>query len=80
MELIARAQRDDQPVACAYGCTFEGEVIRAGLLFVRDRVTGAPIEFEDPETRQTYRLTLPDAFVNLSEDGWDIKQDMKVTK
>lgn len=80
MELIARAQRDDQPVACAYGCTVEGGIIRAGLLFVRAGLPDAPIDFEDPETRQAYRLNLPADFVNLDEDGWDTNQEMKGMK
>lgn len=69
LELIARELRAGEPVACAYGCQVTPDGLRAGLLFARAGLTG-PLEFIDPQTQNTYLLTLPPDYLNLDEDGW----------
>ena len=70
MELLARTEREGEAVVCAYGCTREGKAVRAGLLFVAERVLGAEHDFVDPATQESARLRLPENALGLAQDGY----------
>ncbi len=71
MELLTVTQRDGEPVACAYGVEQHGSsTLLAGLLFVRAGLTDTDLLFEDPTTRETRRLRLPQNTLGLPQDGF----------
>lgn len=63
MELIAtRRRKGVGAVAYAYGAALidGGRTLRCGLLFVQ-RGTARTLTFQDPQTKNTYRVRLPDS-------------------
>ena len=77
MELSSRLKRGGDPVACAYGCSVNADKsIRAGLLFVAGNVKGA-LHMTNPLTGQTFLVTLPPEFEDLTEPGWDMNKLLK---
>lgn len=76
MELLSRQQREGQPVACAYGCQVTPDGLRAGLLFVREQVTG-PVTLCDPTGRTACTVHLPADFEGQDEPLYGVNEHLE---
>lgn len=68
-------RRDDEPAVVVIG-SLEGAVLRAGLLFVRERLSSAEIILCAGDERLMVRL--PEDALNLSDDAYAINQNLEV--
>jgi hypothetical protein len=78
MILIAVAQRDGEPVACAYGCARNGQTVSAGLLFVLEALPDRRLDFTVIDADETLTLQLPEAVATLERQAFFIGAELEV--
>lgn len=78
MIYVAVAQRDGEPLACAYGCARNGQAVSAGLLFVFEALTEREMEFVNPDNGDTLTLRLPESVATLERAAFFIGAEMEV--
>ena len=78
MGRLALLEREGEALAAAYGCVLTGTAMRAGLLFVAERVTDIELDFRDTTTQEVTRLRLPANALNMPQDGYLIDATLEV--